>query len=590
MSLPRPEYPRPQFERGNWLNLNGEWNFSFDDSDQGLKSEWFLNPNFEEKIIVPYTYQSKLSGINKREFHDIVWYSKEFILSEEMKGKRTILHFGAVDYRADVWINGNHCVAHEGGHVPFSLEITQHVNRQVNLIVVRVQDFPKDLSLPRGKQFWKPESESIFYTGTTGIWQTVWLEALSETFIEKIWITPDLDQRCATIEYEINGPCRNLILESDVRLSGRIASKSRLNILSNRGKFIVTLESLFLNADEIVWYDQIVWSPKNPVLFDVNLKLYQEECSLDEVKSYFGLRKVSIQNGKFMLNNKPYYQKMLLDQGYWEDSLLTAPTDADFVKDIELCKQMGFNGVRKHQKIEDPRYLYWADKIGFLVWGEIANAFVYSRQYAARITNEWLEMLNRDYNHPCIVAWTPLNESWGVPNILNNKDEQAHSAALYWITKSIDQTRPVISNDGWEHTKSDLLTIHDYEYRGEVLRSRYSSVESILNTRHTDRGVFAEGWYYEEQPIIVSEFGGISYKKSEWSGWGYSSASSDEDFAKRYHEVVSALLESEHVQGFVYTQITDVEQEINGLLTYKREPKIDPDIIRQINEGEWISK
>ncbi len=278
---------------------------------------------------------------------------------------------------------------------------------------------------------------------------------------------------------------------------------------------------------------------------------------------------------------------MLLDQGYWEDSLLTAPNDSDFIKDIELCKKMGFNGVRKHQKIEDPRYLYWADKMGFLVWGEIANAFAYSRQYVSRITNEWIEMLARDYNHPCIVAWTPINESWGVPNILNNRDEQAHSAALYWLTKSIDQTRPVISNDGWEHTKSDLFTIHDYEHRKEIIKNRYSSIEGIKNTIHTGRAMFALGWDYENQPVIISEFGGISYKKSEWSGWGYSSASSDEDFATRYHAVVSALLESEHIQGFVYTQITDVEQEINGLLTYRREPKIDPDIIRQINEGKW---
>ena len=221
MIIPRPEYPRPQFERDSWLNLNGEWNFSFDDADLGLKSEWFLTPQFNEKIIVPYAYQAKMSGINKREFHDIVWYSKEFTLPEEMQGKRIILHFGAVDYIADVWVNGKHCKTHEGGHVPFSAEITRHLNRQGNLIVVRAQDFAKDLSIPRGKQYWKPNSESIFYTGTTGIWQTAWLEAVNDIFIEKIWITPDLDQKCVTIEYELNGQCTDLILESDVKLSGR---------------------------------------------------------------------------------------------------------------------------------------------------------------------------------------------------------------------------------------------------------------------------------------------------------------------------------------------------------------------------------
>jgi hypothetical protein len=299
------------------------------------------------------------------------------------------------------------------------------------------------------------------------------------------------------------------------------------------------------------------------------------------------MRKISIADGRFMLNNRPYYQKMLLDQGYWEDSLLTAPTDEDFVKDIEMSKKMGFNGVRKHQKIEDPRYLYWADKLGFLVWGEIANAYSYSRKYVGRMNHEWLEMIERDYNHPCIVAWTPLNESWGVEGIMNNKEEQAHAASLYYLTKSMDQTRPVISNDGWDHAKTDLLTIHDYEWQKEVLKERYSSLENILKTRHTGHGMFAEGWGYEGQPIIVSEFGGISYKKGNWSGWGYSNATSDEDFAERYNEVVSALLESPLVQGFVYTQITDVEQEINGLMTYDRKPKIDPEIIKQINEGQW---
>jgi len=587
MHIPRPEYPRPQFERNSWYNLNGEWNFAFDDSNVGIKSEWYKNPQFNDKIVVPYVYQSKLSGINKREFHDIVWYSKGFAFPEEMADKRIILHFGAVDYIADVWVNGLHCTSHEGGHVSFSCEITDLINQKENLIVVRVQDFSKDLSIPRGKQYWKPYSESIFYTGTTGIWQTVWLECLNETYIEKIWITPDLDQRCATIEYEINGWCKDLILEANVLFKGQIVSKSRINALGSRGKFIVALDNRFLDYDTSVWYDDIVWSPENPVLFDVELSLFDAEANKDEVKSYFGLRKVSVKNGKFMLNNKPYYQKMILDQGYWEDSLLTAPTDSDFVKDIELCKRMGFNGARKHQKVEDPRYLYWADRMGFLVWGEMANAFSYSRQYAARMTNEWLNVLERDYNHPCIVVWTPLNESWGVPNILNNQDEQAHSVSLYWLTKSIDQTRPVISNDGWEHTKSDLLTLHDYEHKGEVLRATYSSIEYVIKTRRAERGAFAEGWHYEDQPLIISEFGGISYKKSEWKGWGYSNASSDDDFATRYYEVVSALLESANVQGFVYTQITDVEQEINGLLTYRREPKIDLDIIKQINEGKW---
>lgn len=583
--LPRPEYPRPQFERDCWLNLNGEWDFAFDDENVGIRSMWYDNPGFDRKIIVPFVYQCEMSGINIKDFHDIVWYAREFDMPDDMKGKRSILHFGAVDYAADVWINGCHVISHEGGHVPFSVEITHVVKDRGNKIVLRAQDPSTDLELPRGKQYWKRSSESIFYTRTTGIWQTVWLEGVAETYLKKVWFTPDIDNKSIMIEYELDGNCKDIDLGVEINFRNMTLIRDKISVINNRGK-----RSYWLDQEVTLdWNHQesMVWSPENPVLFDVDFTIIRNGTKIDEVKSYFGLRKVSIQNGKFMLNNRPYYQKMLLDQGYWQPSLLTAPTDEDYIKDIELSKRMGFNGVRKHQKIEDPRYLYWADKLGFLVWGEAANAYSYSRRYIKRFTREWIEMIERDYNHPCIVAWTPLNESWGVEGIMNNKDEQAHSAAMYWLTKSLDQTRPVISNDGWHHTITDLLTIHDYEWRKEILKKRYSSLESILATWHAGRGMFAEGWNYEGQPVITSEIGGISYKKSETSGWGYSCATSDEDFARRYYDIISAILESPEVQGFVYTQIADVEQEINGLLTYDRKPKIDLEIIRQINEGRW---
>jgi beta-galactosidase/beta-glucuronidase len=584
-NTPRQEYPRPQFERNCWLNLNGEWNFDFDDNNIGIKNAWFAKPELSQVICVPYTYQSKLSGINNQDFHDIVWYSKNFDINEELKGKRIILNFGAVDYKSDIWVNGTHMISHEGGHVPFSIEITNVLKDKDNLIVVRAEDYTTDLELPRGKQYWKRTSEGIFYTRTTGIWQTVWVEGVAETYLSKVWITPDVDHKKVFVEYEVNGTCDNIQLGVTISLRDKILIDDKINVVNGRGK-----RDFWLDQEiTIDWNHQEswVWTPENPVLFDMLFTIHKDSVKVDEVKSYFGLRKVSIVEGKFMLNNRPYYQKMLLDQGYWEDSLLTAPTDEDFVKDITLCKQMGFNGVRKHQKIEDPRYLYWADKLGFLVWGEIASAYVYSRRYVRRITDEWMSMIERDYNHPCIVAWTPLNESWGVDGIMNNKDEQAHTAAMYYITKSLDNTRPVISNDGWDHTKSDLFTIHDYEWKKETLKERYSSIENILKSKHSGRGMFAQGWGYEGQPIIMSEFGGISYQKGNWQGWGYSSASSDEDYAKRYYDVVSAMLESPLVQGFVYTQITDVEQEINGVLTYDRKPKIDVEIIKAINEGKW---
>jgi beta-galactosidase/beta-glucuronidase len=292
-----------------------------------------------------------------------------------------------------------------------------------------------------------------------------------------------------------------------------------------------------------------------------------------------------------MLNNRPYYQRLLLDQGYWPESLLTAPTDEDYIKDINLVKQMGFNGVRKHQKVEDPRFLYHADKMGLLVWGEIGSAYVYTRRYAQNMVSEWMEVIKRDYNHPCIVVWTPINESWGIHNVNANIAMSSHCKALYHVTKSIDSTRLVVSNDGWEHTDSDLLTIHDYEWREEVLQKRYESIDSIVRSMPAGRLLYVEGNHYEGQPIMVTEFGGISYRMDETENekaWGYSVADTDKDFIERYRAVVLPLTQSPHVQGFCYTQLTDVEQETNGLLTYERKPKVDLEIIAEITQG--ISK
>lgn len=572
-NMPRSEYPRPQFVRDyNWINLNGEWEFSFE------------KDTFDMKIIVPYAYQTKLSGIDIQDFHDIVWYRRSFDLPENMKGQRIILHFGAVDYECDVWVNGNHMINHVGGHIGFDVEITDFVKDKGNVIVVKAKDDTLDLEMPRGKQFWKERSHGIFYTRTTGIWQTVWIEAVSHTYLSRVWMTPDLDAKAVDIEYEIDGDMDGKFLKAVISFEGTELAQYTISELRNRGAFRAVIDQQAIS----IWsfQENLQWTPENPRLFDIKFYIYEDHKILDQVSSYFGMRKVSIVDGKFMLNNRPYYQKLVLDQGYWEDSLLTAPTDEDFITDIRLSKEMGFNGARKHQKIEDPRYLYWADKLGFLVWGEIAANYVYSRRAVKRLSNEWMEEIFRDYNHPSIVAWTPINESWGVPNILSRKEEQSFSAAMMYFTKSLDQSRPVISNDGWEHTCTDLLTIHDYCPDKETLLDRYRSLERILDSMPAGRRMFAQGWEYKGQPILVTEFGGISYKTGDWEGWGYSSANSDEDYAKRYYDVISAMLESELIQGFCYTQLTDVEQEINGLLTYNRKPKIDPKIIREINEGK----
>lgn len=579
--IPRTEYPRPQFVREPWLNLNGPWRFAFDDLNEGISEKWYQLGAFAAQINVPFAYQTILSGINLREQHDIVWYAREFDLPVEMQEQSIRLHFGAVDYMADVWVNGAHVATHQGGHISFEMDISNIVNMKNNTIVVRAQDYHAVLTLPRGKQYWKVESESIFYTATTGIWQSVWVEAIPSTYLKHVWFTPDLDRRSIDIEFATEGN-GNISIASSIYFKGKHITTDTAGVVDGLARRSIGIQPDISFGWDFI--DSMAWSPEHPYLFDVTFELMLDDVVVDRVTSYFAMRKVSIVDGHFMLNNRQYYQKMLLDQGYWEPSLLTAPTDEDFVKDITLCKEMGFNGVRKHQKVEDPRFLYWADRMGLLVWGEMANAYVYSRDYAALFVAEWLEVLKRDYNHPCIVAWVPLNESWGVDQIMNSAMEQNHADSLYHLTKSIDATRPVISNDGWEHTKTDLHTIHDYSWRKDILINRYKNIDGAIDFVAAGRAMFAQNYRYGGQPVIISECGGIAFGQN--AGWGYSTAQTKESLLQRFEDVISAFYACPLVQGFCYTQLTDVEQEINGLLTYGRVPKVDTRLIKKVMDGK----
>ncbi len=571
MMTPRAEYPIPHFARESWESLNGEWEFSFDE------------PVFDRTIIVPFAFETQLSGIGVNEFHKTVWYRRTFHIPHSMKDKLIILHFGAVDYRCRVWVNDRQVAEHVGGQVGFSIDITEALQPdKPNVIRVMVEDDPLDLGIPRGKQYWEKTSKSIFYTKTTGIWQSVWLEAVSSNHLKNVYITPLLDEKAVKIDYELAGE-EDLLLETRISYKDTRVAKITTENNSLNGSITVNLEQPALRAWNFL--EDLTWSPETPRLFDVVFSVYRKGELVDRVASYFGMRKVSVDNGMFMLNNRPYYQKLVLDQGYWPESLLTAPSDQAFIDDILLAKQMGFNGARKHQKVEDPRYLYHADRLGFLVWGEIGAAYIYSRSYAATMTREWSEAVLRDYNHPSIVAWTPLNESWGILQVKNNLMEQGHCSAMYHLTKSLDDTRVVIDNDGWEHTCGDLLTIHDYEWRSEVLKERYSTLERVLSSMPADRPLYVKGYDYNGQPVLVTEFGGISFIPGDENGWGYSSALTPEDFLKRYNDVVAPLLASPVVQGFCYTQLTDVEQEKNGLLNYDRSVKVDLEAIKRINEG-----
>lgn len=579
----RTEYPRPQFVRTDWQHLNGTWEFEFDDQRIGDAGKWGSgNQAFTRQIQVPFTYQSRLSGIGETGFHDLVWYKRSFTIPAEWAGKRVILHFGAVDYQATVWVNGQQVAYHEGGHTPFQADITPALQDGDNTVVVRAEDFSKDVTLPRGKQYWKEDSASIFYTRTTGIWQTVWLEPVSELHIKKLKFKPDIDRNEIQIRTFLNqAPVGSKAeVRVDIRFKDEYQAVTTFSV--NHAEESRTIGLHDFNDHGLGRW----WSPERPNLYEVTVTLLVDGVEADKAESYFGMRKIAVEAGRLMLNNRFYFMRLVLDQGYFPEGILTAPSDEALKQDIELAKQMGFNGARKHQKIEDPRYLYWADRLGYLVWGEMANAYAYSEEYVHKVTAEWQEAVERDYNHPALVVWVPLNESWGVPNILIDKQQQRHAMAMYYLTKSLDDTRLVISNDGWEQMTTDLLTIHDYEWRRETLTERYSTMEGVLGFKPSRKELFVGGTAYTGQPVLVTEFGGIAYKKSEWEGWGYSGADNDEDFLAKLAAVVEPLLQSPHVQGFCYTQLTDVEQEINGLLTYDRVPKVPVEQIKKIFGAE----
>ena len=572
--IPRPEYPRPDFQREKWLPLNGEWDFSFDE------------PIFDQKILVPFACETKLSGIHDTSFHNAVWYRRSFSLPEPMHDRQILLHFGAVDYTCRLWVNDQFIREHTGGQCGFSADITDALNASgENVIVLEARDDPADLEMPRGKQYWKPEPESIFYTRTTGIWQSVWLEAVSPMHLCSCRITPLFDERSVRFSYALSAAPQHVTLTAEITFRGKTAGAVSVTPTSARGAFDWQIDQSALSAWN--YQEDLVWTPEQPNLFDVTFRILEHGCEVDAVQSYFGMRKVSIQNGQFLLNNRPYYQKLVLDQGYWPESLLTAPSDEAFIRDIELTKAMGFNGVRKHQKVEDPRYLYHADRMGLLVWGEIGAAYLYSEQYADRIYREWLDVLRRDYNHPCIVVWTPLNESWGVQEIETDPRQQAHSEAMVAITKSMDTTRLVVDNDGWEHTNGDLLTIHDYSPSGEMLRAHLGSMDAILALRPAQRALFVGRHAYAGQPILLSEFGGVKFVPGTEAqhSWGYCEADSCAAFAGKLRELFDAVRACPLVDGYCYTQLTDVETEQNGLLTYDRTPKLPLETICAILNG-----
>jgi beta-galactosidase/beta-glucuronidase len=533
---------------------------------------------------VPYAFQSKLSGIGDTAFHDVVWYRRAVTVPAEWRTRRVLLNFGAVDYEATVWVNGIEAGHHIGGHVGFALDVTDWLKPDNNDIVVRVADPGTDRTIPRGKQYWQPKSEGIYYTRTTGLWQPVWIEAAGATRIAALRVTPDIERSQARIDVDLaaardltNAAPLPLAIRATARLDGAVQATTTVSAMNERrATAVLTLP------------DQRLWRPDRPALYDLTLEVEANGAVVDRVQSYFGQRKISVHDGKLYLNDAPYFLRFALDQGYWPESTLTPPSDDAMQYDIRMTKAFGLNGVRKHQKAEDPRYLYWADKMGLLVWGEMANAHDYSPEYAARFTREWQEIVARDYNHPSLIAWVPINESWGVPQVLTDQAQQAHVSALYHLIKSLDPTRPVVDNDGWEHTdETDILTLHDYAATGSLLADKY--VHLATDPQHIPRNgrdALVYGAAYHGAPFMLTEFGGIAFRlgaPGAANEWGYSGVEpTREAFLQRLDGLVKAIRANPAWAGFCYTQLTDVEQEINGLMTFDRKPKLDADTYRRV--------
>ena len=588
----RTEYPRPQFERADWINLNGQWAFAFDDDNRGMKENW-QQPAYQLPLTieVPFAYQTEKSGIHDPSFHDVVWYKRQLEIPQSFLEKRLILHFGAVDYRCQVFINEQLVGSHEGGETPFEFDITRYAQEKELWLTVRVEDPSQDETIPRGKQFWREESDSIWYTRTTGIWQTVWIEPVAESRIEEVKYHTDVQEAKVTMEFFVTPQSLGKHLEILINFKGKKLVEETILLTEShfdRG-FSLYKNNIFahnFHGSRYGWS----WTPEHPNLFEVSFAIV-EETTLDKVDSYFGLRDIHTEKGMVYLNNQPYYQKLVLDQGYWEDGLLTAPDDEAFKRDIILAKEMGFNGCRKHQKVEDPRFLYWADHLGFLVWGECSSAPSFSVTAIQRLTQEWFEIIKRDYNHPSIITWVPLNESWGVPDIRNNKQQQAHSLALYHTIHSLDTSRLVISNDGWEMTETDICAIHNYAHGQADEQEKYQQFkeaigtkEGLLDSMSANRFIYANGFSHQDAPILLTEFGGVGFEVGKEEGWGYTSAETEEEFIADYGRIMAAVYASKALHGYCYTQLTDVEQEINGLLTYDRKAKCPLEEIKKIND------
>ena len=568
--LPRPEYPRPQFCRKDWINLNGIWRFTFDFGKSGMDRGLQNSPGFDGDILVPFCPESELSGVNHKDFIECMWYQREISIPREWQGKRVLLHFGGVDYECEAFIDGHSVGRHWGGTVSFTFDLTHFVQPgQTHNLVLYVRDNTRSGNQPGGKQCYTFKSQGCHYTRTTGIWQTVWLEAVHPQGLQSAQIVPDLDGARLLVTPTFFAVGRGQTLT--VRWSSGSSSGEASAPAASGSPVVVNLS------------DVRPWSPESPFLYDLSLTVTDGQGQvLDEVTSYAGLRKVHIEGSQVYLNNQPYYLRLVLDQGFYPDGIWTAPSDEALKRDIQLSMRAGFNGARLHQKVFEERFHYWADHLGYLTWGESSSwgLDVKDIHSARNFLSEWREIVTRDRNHPSIIAWTPFNETWDTGD--RRQHNRLHIDA-YELTRSLDPTRPVNDSSGYSHARTDLWTVHTYEQDPEALKTLLALQDGAPFRNFPDREPD-----YQGQPYLVDEFGGIKWIPEDRrpfadNSWGYGQGPRTlEEFYTRLNGHVSVLRSLPHISGFCYTQLTDVEQEQNGIYNYDRTEKFDMERIAQI--------
>lgn len=561
---PRSEYPRPQFFRNSWQNLNGVWDFHI---DHGKSGRGRISPGarFDQVILVPFCPESKLSGVENRRFMESVWYRRTITLAQEQLNGRVLLQFGAVDYACTVYLNGIACGTHRGGYSSFYFDITEQVRPGDNTLTVHAVDHQRDGTQPHGKQCDKFRSSGCHYTRTTGIWQTVWLEFVPPVYLKKVDVTTDYRTGNVTFRAYASELPKQFSLRTAISFAGEECACAAVP-LSACGTVYA------MHVDHAA-----CWGVLQPNLYDVTYELLDGEAVVDTVQGYFGFRTVELREHAVWLNGRPVFQRLVLDQGYYPDGIYTAPTDAALKRDIELAIALGFNGARLHQKVFEERFLYWADQLGYLVWGEHASwgLDITTGEGLASFLPEWLEVVARDCNHPSIVGWCPFNETWDRPR---RRTDQRVLEAVYHATKAADPTRPVIDTSGNYHAVTDVYDVHDYEQDVAVFAARYGAV-----TRDTIYEPYPDRQRYGGQPYFVSEYGGAWWAPGRKKGWGYGKApESEAEFAQRYAGLTRALMDHPNICALCYTQLYDVEQEQNGLYTYARGPKFSPEIYDQI--------